>query len=60
MAYFDFFYNLILIAMMSRIILAKELAALSAPTRQDTLSPASGAVPREERLAQQGSSNVLG
>jgi probable O-glycosylation ligase (exosortase A-associated) len=35
MAYFDYFYNLILIVMMSRVVLKKELATMPSPSTQN-------------------------
>jgi hypothetical protein len=35
MAYFDYFYNLILIVVMSRVVLKKELATIPLPSTQN-------------------------
>jgi probable O-glycosylation ligase (exosortase A-associated) len=36
MAYFDYFYNLVLVVVMSGVVLEKELAALTSPTGKET------------------------
>jgi hypothetical protein len=47
MASFDYFYNLVLIVVMSRVVLKKELAALSAPSVQHKGPHAEGPRPGE-------------
>jgi probable O-glycosylation ligase (exosortase A-associated) len=54
MAYFDYFYNLVLIVVMSRVVLKKELAAMASPSAQKTGPPAEAAHPGGMALPGQG------
>jgi hypothetical protein len=54
MAYFDYFYNLVLIVVMSRVVLKKELAAIASPSAQKTGPPAEAARPAGMALPGQG------
>ncbi len=59
MAYFDYVYNLILIVVMSRVILAKEIAALAAKSDQSAPKTLTSRAIQQSRVSARGQSHSV-